>query len=221
MPASPYRRLDSGAIGSLAAGYPLDLFEPNDPRLYLTAEFLFTHCMSRGGFFHDIAHSGINPYLTLHMAQVFLKNGDLRFSSLMNTIKSLASSTGQWSEAIHPQTGCGCMGDGQHVWAAAEWLLIVRNCLVREVDDDYLVLCSGVTENWCGEGEHIDFGPAPTRFGVLRLHLENDGSHITVRWEGDWHDVSPRVEVRFPGRRFLTPRTGENHVRLPRKGTSS
>ena len=33
MPASPYRRLDAGAIGSIAAGYPLQLFAADDPRL--------------------------------------------------------------------------------------------------------------------------------------------------------------------------------------------
>lgn len=219
MPASPYRRLDSGAIGSLSAGYPLGLFEPNDPRLCRTAEFLVTHCLSRGGFFHDIAHSGINPYLTLHLAQVFLRNGNLRFSNLMETIKSLASSTGQWPEAIHPRTGCGCMGDGQHVWAAAEWILMVRNCLLREEGDDCLVLCSGITETWCGEGETVDFGPAPTRFGVLRLHIENDGTHIAVSWEGDWDDGPPRVEVRFPGRRLIVPQSDESSVSVPRKGS--
>jgi hypothetical protein len=45
MPASPYRRLDSGAIGSLAAGYPLNIFEPHDPRLTDLAEYLVTHCV--------------------------------------------------------------------------------------------------------------------------------------------------------------------------------
>jgi len=218
MPASPYRRLDSGAIGSIVAGYPLDLFVPNDPRLYLTADFLATHCVSRGGFFHDIAHSGINPYLTLHLAQVFLKYGDARFAHLMETIKTLASPTGQWPEAIHPHTGCGCMGDGQHVWAAAEWLLMVRNCLVREVGANHLLLCSGVKTEWFKDGA-INFGPVPTDFGKVRLHVERDGEEVTVSWEGEWYGRPPGVEVRFPGRRSVTPAPGENHVRLPYKGT--
>ena len=218
MPASPYRRLDSGAIGSIVAGYPLDLFVPNDPRLYLTAEFLVTHCLSRGGFFHDIAHSGINPYLTLHLAQVFLKYGDTRFFTLMDTIKSLASPTGQWPEAIHPQTGCGCMGDGQHVWAAAEWLLMVRNCFIREVGGDHLVLCSGVKDEWYGDDGVIHFGPAPTDFGPMSLQIESDGTEVTVSWEGAWSEEAPSIEVRFPGRRSTRPRPGEDHVRLPHKG---
>ncbi|MFW6207046.1 MAG: hypothetical protein ACOC5J_03845, partial [Gemmatimonadota bacterium] len=33
VPASPYRRMDAGAVGSLAAGHPLRLWEPADDRL--------------------------------------------------------------------------------------------------------------------------------------------------------------------------------------------
>ena len=40
MPASPYRRLDAGAIGSLALGYPVQLCAPDDPRLLDCVEFL-------------------------------------------------------------------------------------------------------------------------------------------------------------------------------------
>lgn len=39
IPASPYRRLDTGAIGSLVASYPLRVFEQNDPRILDTADF--------------------------------------------------------------------------------------------------------------------------------------------------------------------------------------
>ena len=64
LPASPYRRLDAGAIGSLVAGYPLQLYASDDPRLLSTIEFLMQNCMIKGGFFQDMIHSGINPYLT-------------------------------------------------------------------------------------------------------------------------------------------------------------
>jgi len=66
---------------------------------------------------------------------VLLRAEDPRFHELMTTVADLASPTGQWPEAIHPLTHGGCMGDGQHVWAAAEWLMIVRHCFVREEGD--------------------------------------------------------------------------------------
>jgi len=116
----------------LSAGYPLCIFGKTDPRLLDTAEFLMKNCLFRGGFFHDMTHSGINPYLTLHLAQVLLRAGDPRYFGLMTAVADLATSTGQWPESVHPRTGGGCMGDGQHVWAAAEWVLMMRNCFVRE-----------------------------------------------------------------------------------------
>ena len=113
-------------------------------------------------------HAGINPYLTLHMAQVLLRAGDPRYLELMDTVAALATPTGQWPEAIHPRTRGGCMGDGQHVWAAAEWVLMVRNCFVRE-EGDRLILGAGVAPRWMAVGSPLTFGPAPTTFGPLTL----------------------------------------------------
>jgi len=45
MPASPYRRLDSGAVGSLSAGYPLKLWDSDDARVRQTVEHLMDHCL--------------------------------------------------------------------------------------------------------------------------------------------------------------------------------
>ena len=59
------------------------------------------------------------------------------------SVARLASPTGQWPEAIHPQSGGGCMGDGQHGWAAAEWVMMMRNCFVRE-EGDRLIIGSGI-----------------------------------------------------------------------------
>src|SRR6185436_20954594 len=143
MPASPTRRMDAGAIGSIVAGYPLQLWPPMDRRLVSTAQYLVQNDFLNGGFYQEISHSGINAYLTLHVAQVMLRAGDPRFFDLAEAIAGMASPTGQWPEAIHPRTGGGCMGDGQHVWAAAEWVLMLRNLFVRE-EGDRLILGSGL-----------------------------------------------------------------------------
>ena len=199
MPASPYRRLDAGAIGSLVCGYPLRIYPPDDSRLLDTVNFLLADCLVDGGFFQDIIHSGINAYLTLHVAQVLLRSGDSRYFKLMKSVADLASPTGQWPEAIHPRTHGGCMGDGQHVWAAAEWVLMIRNCFVRE-EGDRLIICSGIPEYWISGTEALSFGPAPTSFGTLSVFIEQDNNNKkTVSWQGRWHTVPPCIEVRFPG----------------------
>lgn len=198
MPASPHRRLDSGAVGSLAAGYPLQIFAPRDERLLDTAEFLLDRCLVNGGFYQDIIHSGVNPYLTLHVAQVLLRAGDERFQGLVRTVARLASPTGQWPEAVHPRTGGGCMGDGHHVWASAEWVLMIRNMFARE-EGDRLVLAAGVLPEWLAEGEEISLGPLPTSFGDVTVEILPRTGGAQVRWSGAFRGAPSRVEVRLPG----------------------
>ena len=199
VPASVYRRMDAGAVGSLAASYPLQLWAPDDRRMQATVNFLLTHCFFKGGFFHSISHSGINPYLTLHVAQVLLRSGDLRHQAVMQAITELASPTGQWPEAVHPATQGGCMGDGQHVWAAAEWLLMARNCFVREEGSERLVLCSGLPLAWCNRPGELSFGPAPTSYGPVSVSVHVEEQAITVSWSGLWHTPAPAIDVHLPG----------------------
>lgn len=197
IPASPYRRMDAGAIGSIVIGYPLKLCQDDDPRLLETANFLIDNCFYEGGFFQDMIHSGVNAYLTLHIAQVLLRAGDPRYFDLMTTVAELASPTGQWPEAIHPRTHGGCMGDGQHAWAAVEWILMIRNCFVRE-EGDRLILVSGVPQQWLKDGNQLSFGPAPTSFGTVSVSIVVAQRKITISWQGTWHDKSPFIEVRLP-----------------------
>ena len=196
--ASPYRRMDSAAVGSLVAGYPLQLFPAEDPRLLGTAEFLLENCLLNGGLYHDVVHSGVNVYLTLHLAQVLLRGGDPRHTDLMRAVARMASPTGQWPEAIHPRTGGGCMGDGQHAWAAAEWLMMIRNAFVRE-EADRLVVGSGLWPEWLEQGANLRFGPAPTAFGPFTVQVEIAGETASIEWSGAWRERPPTLEIAVPG----------------------
>lgn len=217
MPASPYRRLDSGSVGSLACGYPVRSFAADDPRLLDTVEFLLENCLVNGGFFHDMTHSGINPYLTLHLAQVLLRAGDPRYFDLMTAVAKLASPTGQWPEAVHPATGGGCMGDGQHVWAAAEWVLMLRNCFVRE-EEGRLVLGSGIPAHWLKGHAPLSFGPAPTEFGDIQVFIKPRDGAVRVEWSGKWFGRQPLVDVQLPGFRRVTADAKINWLELKGEG---
>ncbi|MBF0523175.1 MAG: hypothetical protein HQL24_08990 [Candidatus Omnitrophica bacterium] len=217
IPASPYRRLDTGAIGSLAGSYPLRISDAHDKRILGTVDYLMKKCLVKGGFFHDMTHSGINPYLTLHLAQVLLRAGDPRCFDLMTTVANLATSTGQWPEAIHPRTGGGCMGDGQHVWAAAEWVLMIRNCFVRE-EDNRLILCSGIPRIWIEKNQIISFGPAPTSFGNIQISIKPKGQNILVEWQGQWPKAQePAIDIQLPGFKAMRIVPGTNSLELTYK----
>lgn len=216
MPASCYRRLDSGAIGSVTAGYPLQLLETRDPRLLDTVDYLMEHCMVAGGFFQDMIHSGINAYLTLHIAQVLLRAGDSRFENLLVTVRDLASPTGQWPEAIHPRTKGGCMGDGQHVWAAAEWVMMLRNSLLyEETHASRLVVGAGILPEWLQRSGQIAIGPAPTSWGPVRFWFDCSVEAVRVRWDGDWFEDPPQLEVRLPyAKPVVVSSGGQGEVRI-------
>jgi hypothetical protein len=197
IPASPYRRMDAGAIGSLVADYPLQLFEPGAPRIMATVEAVIEKYFHKGGFFQDIIHSGINAYLTLGVAQSLLRAGYAGFRDLIETVARLASPTGQWPEAIHPQTLGGCMGDGQHGWAAAEWLMMMRNCFVRE-EADRLIIGSGLFAEWFETDDELRFGPTLTPWGAVTVRIKRPRSKPTLFIEGQWRENAPRIDVVVP-----------------------
>ena len=211
IPASPYRRLDAGAIGCLVADYPLQLVPEKEERVAKTAAFMQENCFLNGAFFQDMIHSGINPYLTLAVGQTLLRNGDPDFGAIVRRVADLASPTGQWPEAVHPFSGGGCMGDGQHGWAAAEWVMMVRNMFIRE-ENNKLVLGSGVFPEWLESRETLRFGPAPTPWGPVTLRLVKSEGDLLVELDADWRGEPPELEARLPGyqRAALAP-NGQPH----------
>lgn len=214
IPAAPSRRMDSGAIGSLCASYPLQLSAPDDQRILETVHYLMQRYFLNGCYYHEISHSGLNAYLTLHVAQVLLRCGDPRFFDVTKSIGVLASPTGQWPEAIHPRSHGGCMGDGQHVWAAAEWVLMMRNMFVREEKNARaLILCSGIPEVWVRENRTMSIGPVLTAYGVIAVTLTVN-EHIHISWRARWYGEEPAIEIRLPGHEPHHVSPGTDSVRM-------
>jgi hypothetical protein len=92
------------------------------------------------------------------------------------------------------------MGDGQHVWAAAEWVMAMRNIFLREEEEqNTLILCSGIPEEWLKQDRNISFGPSLTSFGRIKVFLSSGGAKATVKIAADWLGQKPRIEVRLPG----------------------
>jgi hypothetical protein len=208
LPASPYRRMDAGAIGSIVADYPLQLYPAGDARMLATADFLRNHCFRRGVFMQEMIHSGLNIYLTIHLAQLWLRAGQPQLVwPILNRIADLASPTGQWPEAIHPRTGGGCMGDGEHIWAAAEWLMLLRNLLIRE-EDDHLVIGAGVNPDWLTVGE-VAIGRTLTPYGPVGVRFVRGPDGVRVALDPAWRAGSPAIEFQVPGCAALSVDAGD------------
>lgn len=111
------------------------------------------------------------------------------------------------------------MGDGQHVWAAAEWVLMLRNCFLRE-ENNCLVIGAGVSKQWLMSQQVINFGPAATTFGVVQLIIEprftaakaNTVEYL-IYWQAKWYNGAPAIEVRLPGQPVIKPDVGANSIK--------
>jgi len=146
-------------------------------------------------------HSGLNAYLTLDIAQTLLRTGDIRYRDLLRSVADMASPTGQWPEAIHPLTGGGCMGDGQHGWAAAEWIMLIRNLFIRE-EGQTLILGSGIPEEWTAGGEKAGFGPSKTPFGPVEVSIQKKNNKGYFEMKADFssaHNRPAGVIIDVPG----------------------
>ena len=91
------------------------------------------------------------------------------------------------------------MGDGQHVWASAEWVMMLRNMFVREeYSERMLILCSGIPGAWLIPKEIIFLGPTQTVYGEISVTIKIR-EDIEVSWQAKWNGPAPRIEVRLPG----------------------
>jgi len=197
LPAGPRRRIDPAVIGSLVACYPLRLLPADHPAMVATAEVIRQRFCLGDGFFQSISHTGLGTYLTLQLALVELENGDERALTRLQWLLERATDTYTWPEAIHPRLDGGCMGDGHHGWAAADFLTTVRNLLVRETDDG-LALCSMLPEAW--RGEPIEVHDAPTHFGLISFAVRWHAERPALLWDFRPHDdLTNPVTLTAPG----------------------
>jgi hypothetical protein len=210
LPAAPRRRPDAGMIGNIAAAYPLKLFHPEDtPWLAGTVRFIRDHLFHDDGFYQQMIHSGVNSYLTLQMAQCLMLMGDLGAYKLAEYMLKLATPTWCWPEAIHPRTLGGCMGDGHHGWAAAEWVLLVRNMIVHELDD-VLQVTRLVPAEWCHPGQRIAIRNAPTAFGTVSAAVDFGDGRERLSIDAQWRTPPREIHWHLPaaGRKIVEPREG-------------
>jgi hypothetical protein len=175
IPAAPGRGLDAGLIAALVAWCPLELFPPADPRLAATLAALPATSFYEGAFYEPIHFGGWGSYLNMRIAHCRLARRDPAASESIAWLLRHATPTYTWPEAIHPRSGGGAYGDGQHGWASADWLLLLRRmCLFEE--GARLVLGAGWPAAWFeGPGE-LRVQGAPTRFGPLDLVLAWTGA---------------------------------------------
>jgi hypothetical protein len=172
IPASPSRPFDESAIGFVSGIYPLALEDVYPSAFQMTLDEFTDRYVDEKGFYHPIIHSGYNAYLTLQLAHAYLLHDDPhRAWHIANTIFRQCVSPYSLPEAIHPKTGGGAMGDGHHGWAAAEIVLFLLDCLVRE-NEDALLLFHDVSPGMLKWGMNTSVDGIATSFGKFHCSLQ-------------------------------------------------
>lgn len=177
---SPYRHPDPASVGNLVALSPLRLHDRSSAWVRPTVELLMQKHRRDGLFFQSIVHTGLNPYLSAQLGRALQVLEDPRWLEILEGLVKTATPTGCWPEAIHPRTGGGCMGDGDHGWSAAEFVSLVREAFVRE-EDTALVLGGGLTADWIRAGCRIE--GATTEAGTISVTFAPQPDHVAVTWD--------------------------------------
>lgn len=220
--------LDSTMIGAVAYFHPCRLYmgqklgQEVDNAARSTLDTIWAHFMD-GGFRHDSQWNCYGPYLTLQLAHAFLLTGQVeRMDQCLRWAVYAAYARvnrgagqewqavcGAWNEqhcfpvakdfAEVPQ-GSWYMGDIPHGWACAEFMLLLRDILFFEADEDadaHIYLAPGVLPDWVDDGEVIGVSHAPTVFGgEFGFTLTHDEAARTV---------TLAITQPSPGVRFVYP----------------
>ncbi len=190
-------RLDSTIIGAVAYFHPCRLYIGNklgadiDLAARQTLETIWSHFID-GGFRHDSAWYCYGPYLTLQLAHAFLLIGD---TQRMDQLLAWCVNNGMfahvdrragdsWNVVLGAWNEQHCypiaknfaevperwwyMGDIPHGWACAEFMLLLRDILFFEADEDgnpQIYLAPGVMPHWVKDGQSVTVSNAPTAYG--------------------------------------------------------
>ena len=176
--------------------YGAKLGDDIDLAFRLTLDTIWSHFV-QGGFRHDKSWQAYGPYLTLQLAHAFLLLGDLdRMDQLLGWAIGNAAfakvsrfdgaaeqwqvTTGTWNEQ-HAYTVSDnftampfhvwYMGDMPHGWAAAEFMLLLREILFFEAGEDdnrQLYIAPGVLPRWLSGngGQSVTVTNAATTYGT-------------------------------------------------------
>jgi hypothetical protein len=215
IPATPDRNFDESAIGSISSIYPLELFDDRLHHLSNTLRKLEAEYVDEKGFFHPVIHSGYNPYLTLQIAHSFFILGEAAKAwEVAETIFRQATPPYSLPEAIHPHTGGGTMGDGHHGWAAAEIVLFLRSCMVRE-ENAVISLFKGNINRLVQMGKDVKLKNVPTSFGEISCSLSFTGeTSAVIHFEGDFtgESLPAAIEIYLPFAVKNAAASSPNHI---------
>jgi hypothetical protein len=202
------------------------LGEDVDWAMQRTLDTIWGHFIE-GGFKHDAAWNCYGPYLTLQLAHAFLYLGNLERMDLLlrwtrdnagfAEVSRAPGAADPWQVVLGAWNEQHCypvatdfarfpaypwyMGDIPHGWACAEFIMLFRDMMFFEADEDadpHVYLVPGLKPEWFDGGGQVRVENARTVFGAqLDFSLAHDSA-------------ARRVEIdlsrsHLPGVRYVYP----------------
>ena len=190
--------------GDLECLFPTLLFPPSDRRVAATIDEVVNRF--GGGQVEGClrwspgAMSAIHPYLTQFVTNDALVLGDqatalrLFYGMLLHS-----TSTHGFPEGVHYRTRTAWGDTVPHLWAAALYMITLRNMLVREQGDE-LHLSSAVPDHWLAPGRTVQAIGLPTRFGSVSVTWRAEAGRILLRIQSRHRNAPRRIVIHLPRR---------------------
>ena len=205
--------------GNLTAVYPTELFAPRDPRVTATLNrekpsFIEGTIRWRGG-----NRDAIHPYLSTYITQSEIIRGEVE-QAVDHFYHFLchSSATNAFPEGVYWKTRTAWNNTLPHQWAAAQYLLLLRNMLLRE-ERSTLHFLSAVPSGWLAPGKKIVFRKAPTRLGLVSFSLKCNEGGLKFDLSLDRDCKAEELLLHLPpglkGRRSGSQAGFSNPIKLP------
>jgi len=194
--------------GNLEAIFPSGLIDPQDERLTATLGLVrdrFGEVNGAGGGFLEgviqwspPGRGAIHPYMSQFVTNSHIIRGEYDkavdgfYSFLLHT-----TSTHGFPEGVYPRRRQAWGDTVPHLWAAALYVITLRNMLVRE-QGDALHFLSAVPAHWLDEGGEVRLTGAATHFGRVSLRAAAEKEAIRVRLTGPGRRAAGGLVLHLP-----------------------
>jgi len=195
--SSPKRTFDAGSVGVAAALSPLQLSGNFHDAILKTGMKLLETYSFQNCFYHPVAHTGVNIYLTLHLRHLEIITHNPSFWKNIKSVREFATENGTWPEGIHPQFKSGVMGEGHHGWANAEWVNTVRDALIYDWHDE-LWITPVFNSEWLNEPSRISVQNTFTPFGKVSFQIVTEKEKIRLIWEPEFFKSPKKIRWFLP-----------------------
>ncbi|MBL9136463.1 MAG: hypothetical protein JNK85_11370 [Verrucomicrobiales bacterium] len=87
------------------------------------------------------------------------------------------------------------------------WFELYRNLLIRELDDDTLLVGQATPRTWLADGQHIEVQRAPTYFGEINFRIDSAANagrlKATVKFDDTRRPSTLCVRLRHPAKQLI------------------